>query len=158
MNDLVPQLGPCCRCQEGVRDDSHVENVVHKAVADEFSSEILTNRTRAYLSCASGEMVVKINFSEPFRGITYVDYDKTSPCKFYGDGRKYYELRIPLKGCGTKQRVREKIRRHGLHPPNFIIFAHVNTEKEIQAHAAVANFNTGLGNRRDADASCVIMR
>lgn len=96
-------LAPCGRCQEGVRDDSHVENVVHKAVADEFSSEILTNRTRAYLSCASGEMVVKINFSEPFRGITYVDYDKTSPCKFYGDGRKYYELRIPLKGCGTKQ-------------------------------------------------------
>lgn len=91
------------RCQEGVRDDSHVDNVVHKAVADEFSSEILTNRTRAYLSCASGEMVVKINFSEPFRGITYVDYDKTSPCKFYGDGSKYYELRIPLKGCGTKQ-------------------------------------------------------
>ncbi|XP_065306640.1 uncharacterized protein [Dermacentor albipictus] len=100
---LACALAPCGRCQEGVRDDSHVENVVHKAVADEFSSEILTNRTRAYLSCASGEMVVKINFSEPFRGITYVDYDKTSPCKFYGDGRKYYELRIPLKGCGTKQ-------------------------------------------------------
>ncbi|XP_077494782.1 uncharacterized protein LOC144105531 [Amblyomma americanum] len=100
---LVCVLTPFGRCQEGVRDDSHVENVVHKAVADEFSSEILTNRTRAYLSCASGEMVVKINFSEPFRGITYVDYDKTSPCKFYGDGRKYYELRIPLKGCGTKQ-------------------------------------------------------
>ncbi|XP_064464429.1 titin-like [Ornithodoros turicata] len=92
-----------CWSQEGTRDDSHVENVVHKAVADEFSSEILTNRTRAYLSCASGEMVVKLNFSEPFRGITYVDYDKTSPCKFYGDGSKYYELRIPLKGCGTKQ-------------------------------------------------------
>ncbi|KAL1417842.1 hypothetical protein MTO96_006098 [Rhipicephalus appendiculatus] len=100
---LACVLAPFGRCQEGVRDDSHVENVVHKAVADEFSSEILTNRTRAYLSCASGEMVVKINFSEPFRGITYVDYDKTSPCKFYGDGRKYYELRIPLKGCGTKQ-------------------------------------------------------
>lgn len=31
-------------CQEGVRDDSHVENVVHKAVADEFDSQILTNR------------------------------------------------------------------------------------------------------------------
>ncbi|XP_003744511.1 uncharacterized protein LOC100900984 [Galendromus occidentalis] len=89
--------------QEGVRDDSHVENVVHKAVADEFDSKILTNKTTAFLSCASGEMHVKLNFSEPFRGITYVDYDKTSPCKFYGDGQKYYELRIPLKGCGTKQ-------------------------------------------------------
>lgn len=89
--------------QEGVRDDSHVENVVHKAVADEFDSKILTNKTTAFLSCASGEMHVKLNFSEPFRGITYVDYDKTSPCKFYGDGQRYYELRIPLKGCGTKQ-------------------------------------------------------
>ncbi|XP_055948366.1 uncharacterized protein LOC129981530 [Argiope bruennichi] len=89
--------------QEGKRDDTHVENVVRQAVADEFSSEILTNRTRAYLSCASGEMVIKLNFSEPFRGVTYTDYDRSSPCKFYGDGSRYYELRIPLKGCGTKQ-------------------------------------------------------
>ncbi|KFM71095.1 hypothetical protein X975_10062, partial [Stegodyphus mimosarum] len=95
-------LGPVF-CQEGKRDDSHVDNVVRQAVADEFSSEILTNRTRAYLSCASGEMVIKLNFSEPFRGVTYTDYDRTSPCKFYGDGSRYYELRIPLKGCGTKQ-------------------------------------------------------
>lgn len=106
---MIPWMTVLCSCaqvsfcQEGVRDDSHVENVVHKAVADEFDSQILTNRTTAFLSCASGEMHVKLNFSEPFRGITYVDYDKTSPCKFYGDGRKYYELRIPLKGCGTKQ-------------------------------------------------------
>lgn len=57
----------------------------------------------AYLSCASGEMVIKLNFSEPFRGVTYTDYDRSSPCKFYGDGSRYYELRIPLKGCGTKQ-------------------------------------------------------
>ncbi|GIX86636.1 uncharacterized protein CEXT_534151 [Caerostris extrusa] len=69
--------------QEGKRDDTHVENVVRQAVADEFSSEILTNRTRAYLSCASGEMVIKLNFSEPFRGVTYTDYDRSS--------------------CGTKQ-------------------------------------------------------
>lgn len=55
------------------------------------------------MSCASGEMVIKVNFSEPFRGVTYTDYDRSGPCKFYGDGRKYYELRIPLKGCGTKQ-------------------------------------------------------
>lgn len=89
--------------QEGIRDDSRVDSVVRQAVADEFSSEILTNRTRAFLSCASGEMVVKLNFSEPFRGITYTDYDRTSPCRFYGDGSKYYQLRIPLKGCGTRQ-------------------------------------------------------
>ena len=57
----------------------------------------------AYLSCESGEMIVKINFTEPFRGVGYSDYDRSSPCKFYGDGSKYFELRMPLKGCGTKQ-------------------------------------------------------
>ena len=79
------------------------QNVVKLAATDQLNSEIITNRTRAYLSCESGEMIVKINFSEPFRGIGYSDYDRTSPCKFYGDGRKYYEMRLPLKGCGTKQ-------------------------------------------------------
>lgn len=48
-------------------------------------------------------MIVKINFSQPFRGVAYSDYDRSSPCKFYGDGNRYYELRLPLKGCGTKQ-------------------------------------------------------
>ena len=57
----------------------------------------------AYLSCESGEMIVKINFSAPFRGVAYSDYDRSSPCKFYGDGSKYFEMRLPLKGCGTKQ-------------------------------------------------------
>ncbi|XP_013784681.1 uncharacterized protein LOC106468787 [Limulus polyphemus] len=89
--------------QERRRNDSNVENVVRSAVADEFSSEIVTNKTRAYLSCESGEMVVTMNFTEPYRGITYTDYDRSGPCKLYGDGRRYYQFRIPLKGCGTKQ-------------------------------------------------------
>ncbi len=63
----------------------------------------------AYLSCESGEMIVKINFSEPFRGVGYSDYDRTSPCKFYGDGGRYYEMRLPLKGCGTKQVILSNI-------------------------------------------------
>lgn len=71
-----------------------------------LSISLLTNfhfLISAYLSCESGEMIVKINFTEPFRGVGYSDYDRSSPCKFYGDGKKYYELRLPLKGCGTKQ-------------------------------------------------------
>lgn len=81
----------------------HAQNVVRLAATDQLNSEIITNRTRAYLSCESGEMIVKINFSEPFRGLGYSDYDRSSPCKFYGDGSRYYEMRLPLKGCGTKQ-------------------------------------------------------
>lgn len=78
-------------------------NTVRLAATDQLNSEIITNRTRAYLNCESGEMIVKINFSAPFRGVAYSDYDRSSPCKFYGDGSKYYEMRLPLKGCGTKQ-------------------------------------------------------
>ncbi|KAI1305242.1 hypothetical protein HDE_01486 [Halotydeus destructor] len=84
-------------------EKERTKNVVRLAATDQLNSEIITNRTRAYLNCESGEMVVKINFSQPFRGVAYSDYDRSSPCKFYGDGRKYYELRLPLKGCGTKQ-------------------------------------------------------
>jgi len=84
-------------------EKEHTRNVVRLAATDQLNSEIITNRTRAYLSCESGEMIVKINFSAPFRGVAYSDYDRTSPCKFFGDGGKYYEMRLPLKGCGTQQ-------------------------------------------------------
>ena len=57
----------------------------------------------AYLSCESGEMIVKVNFTSSFRGVAYANYDRTTHCKFAGDGHRYYEMRIPLRGCGTKQ-------------------------------------------------------
>lgn len=57
----------------------------------------------AHLSCDSGEMIVKLNFSEPFKGIVYPDYNRLSPCRFFGDGHLNYELRLPLRGCGTRQ-------------------------------------------------------
>ena len=88
-------------------EKERTRNVVRLAATDQLNSEIITNRTRAYLSCESGEMIVKINFSAPFRGVAYSDYDRTSPCKFYGDGSKYFEMRLPLKGCGTKQVSRD---------------------------------------------------
>lgn len=57
----------------------------------------------AQLSCDSGEMILRLNFSEPFRGIVYPDQNRLSPCRFFGDGHHNYELRLPLKGCGTRQ-------------------------------------------------------
>lgn len=78
-------------------------DIVQKARKNEFSSMMITNRTKALVSCETGEILVKINFTEPFRGVAYADYDRTSPCKFFGDGETYYEMRLPLKGCGTKQ-------------------------------------------------------
>lgn len=57
----------------------------------------------AQLSCDSGEMIIRLNFSEPFKGIVYPDYNRLSPCRFFGDGHHNYELRLPLRGCGTRQ-------------------------------------------------------
>lgn len=57
----------------------------------------------AQLSCDSGEMILRLNFSEPFKGIVYPDNNRLSPCRFFGDGHHNYELRLPLRGCGTKQ-------------------------------------------------------
>lgn len=57
----------------------------------------------AQLSCDSGEMILRLNFSEPFKGIVYPDNNRLSPCRFFGDGHLNYELRLPLRGCGTKQ-------------------------------------------------------
>ncbi|RWS14911.1 hypothetical protein B4U79_15761 [Dinothrombium tinctorium] len=99
------QLPPSTLSDEELEriDRERTRNVVRLAATDMLNSEIVTNRTRAYLSCESGEMIVKINFSAPFRGVAYANYDRSSHCKFYGDGGTYYEMIIPLKGCGTKQ-------------------------------------------------------
>jgi hypothetical protein len=89
-----------------IRPNDDPENkidIVQKARKNEISAEMITNKTRAMVSCETGEILVKINFTEPFRGVAYADYDKSSPCKFFGEGANYYEMRLPLKGCGTKQ-------------------------------------------------------
>lgn len=57
----------------------------------------------AQLSCDSGEMILRLNFTEPFKGIVYPDHNRVSACRFFGDGHHNYELRLPLRGCGTRQ-------------------------------------------------------
>lgn len=84
-------------------DPENKLDIVRKAKGNEFSAEMITNKTRAMVSCETGEMLVRINFTEPFRGIAYADYDTSSPCKFFGEGGNYYEMKLPLKGCGTRQ-------------------------------------------------------
>lgn len=71
---------------------------------DEQQQLKLVNHDRiAQLSCDSGEMILRLNFSEAFKGIVYPDHNRLSPCRFFGDGRHNYELRLPLRGCGTRQ-------------------------------------------------------
>lgn len=84
-------------------DPENKLDIVQKARNNEISAEMVTNKTRAMISCETGEILVRINFTEPFRGVAYADYDRSSPCRFFGEGGNYYEMRLPLKGCGTKQ-------------------------------------------------------
>lgn len=84
-------------------DPQNTVEIVQQARKNKISAEMVTNRTKALVSCETGEILVKINFTEPFRGVAYADYDSSSPCKFFGEGGNYYEMRLPLKGCGTKQ-------------------------------------------------------
>lgn len=84
-------------------DPENTLDIVEKARNNEISAEMVTNKTRAMISCETGEILVRINFTEPFRGVAYANYDRSSPCKFFGEGGNYYEMRLPLKGCGTKQ-------------------------------------------------------
>jgi len=78
-------------------------DIVQKARRNEFSAEMITNRTRAQVLCETGEILVKINFTEPFHGVAYADFNRQSPCRLFGEGGQYYEMKLPLKGCGTKQ-------------------------------------------------------
>lgn len=46
---------------------------------------------------------MELKFNEPFFGIAYADFDRTSACQVGGKGAVSYKLELPLKGCGTRQ-------------------------------------------------------
>lgn len=78
-------------------------SILRQGESTDMQSEIVTPRSRSYLSCESGDIVIKVNFTYPFRGLMYAQRSRNSPCRVRGTGGTYYELRIPLKGCGTWQ-------------------------------------------------------
>lgn len=48
-------------------------------------------------------MEVDLEFSEPFYGIVYADYNRRSACSFVGKGETKFHYEFPLSGCGTVQ-------------------------------------------------------
>lgn len=58
---------------------------------------------------------VELKFNEPFFGIAYANFDRTSACIIAGKGDISYQLELPLKGCGTVQ-VRRARLIFSLHP------------------------------------------
>ena len=55
------------------------------------------------MSCASRAMEVDLEFTEPFYGIVYADFSRSSACSFVGKGGLSYHYELPLTGCGTIQ-------------------------------------------------------
>ncbi|KAK7070551.1 hypothetical protein SK128_015656 [Halocaridina rubra] len=70
---------------------------------DQIGPKIYTNRTNTTLTCASGFMLVDVEFYEPFYGIIYPNGSRHSACKLQGKGKTKYHLDLPLKGCGTNR-------------------------------------------------------
>ena len=70
---------------------------------DTISPSIVLNRTDATLDCNSGFMHITLTFRQKFYGIVYADYDRNSACKISGNGKESEVIKLPLKGCGTKQ-------------------------------------------------------
>ncbi|GAB6023813.1 hypothetical protein CHUAL_008559 [Chamberlinius hualienensis] len=91
----------CTKCQgdDKLREDTTVD-IAHYG---EIKTAITTNRTKAFLSCESGDMIVTIDFKDPFFGIIYANRDPLSPCNVEGNGKTAYTLRLPLRGCGTRE-------------------------------------------------------
>lgn len=70
---------------------------------DQIGPKIFTDRTNTTLNCASGSMLVDVEFYEPFYGIIYPNGSRNSACKVQGHGKTKYHLDLPLKGCGTER-------------------------------------------------------
>lgn len=85
-----------------------INQLKSKKIRNPFNAEFffpftLTYRSAASLSCASRAMEVDLEFSEPFYGIVYSNFDRRSACSFVGKGGTKYHYEFPLSGCGTIQ-------------------------------------------------------
>lgn len=70
-------------------------------------SLMVTNRSIVSLTCDTNDMLVRFKFQQPFKGIISTDIDSNSrlSCRLVGNGSHYYELRISLHSCGTRQEL-----------------------------------------------------
>lgn len=65
-----------------------------------IKNHFTTDRTRVVLTCEPERFVVRINFTQPFRGVVHAG-DKRDNCRIRGDGSRRYTLPVPLNDCST---------------------------------------------------------
>ncbi|KAH8034207.1 hypothetical protein HPB51_021877 [Rhipicephalus microplus] len=69
---------------------------------DELGSDRtdMRSRTILVLTCEPERFLVRINFTQPFRGVVHAG-DKRDNCRIRGNGSHFYTLPVPLNDCST---------------------------------------------------------
>jgi hypothetical protein len=70
-----------------------------------MESLMLTNRSIVSLLCDTNNMLVRFKFKRPFYGMVETNLDPFKQCRLFGNGSQYYEMRIDLFECGTRQEM-----------------------------------------------------
>lgn len=70
-----------------------------------MESLMVTNRSMVSLLCDTNDMLIRLKFKQPFRGIVTTNLDMRKSCQLVGTGDYYYEFRVPLRDCGTRQEM-----------------------------------------------------
>lgn len=70
-----------------------------------MESLTITNKSMISLICDTNDMLLKLKFKKPFKGLIQTNLDKLNSCKLFGNGSLYYEMRISLNACGTRQEM-----------------------------------------------------
>lgn len=70
-----------------------------------MESLMVTNKSIVSLSCDTNDMLIRFKFKQPFKGSVVTNLDKSKSCRLLGTGGYYYEMKISLNDCGTRQEM-----------------------------------------------------
>lgn len=70
-----------------------------------LESVMLTNNSVIGLFCDTDAMLVRLKFRRPFHGVVETNLDPNERCRLFGNGSQFYEMRVDLYGCGTRQEM-----------------------------------------------------
>lgn len=70
---------------------------------NEIDDKIELRNSKAELNCAEGFIDILLKFDEPFNGLVYPNDTRFSPCTVIGTGEKTLKVKLPLRGCETRE-------------------------------------------------------
>lgn len=70
-----------------------------------MESLMVTNKSMVSLLCDTNEMLIRLKFKQPFNGLIMTNSAIQTGCRLVGSGGLYYEMRVSLQDCGTRQEM-----------------------------------------------------